>query len=106
MNDPRTRLSELDALRGMAAMAVLLFHYTGHAVRYFHDFPFYWSLGNRGVQLFFGISGFVIFWTLDRSSTLADFAYSRVTRLYPTYWLSLMLVSALSLAVGNQFWPG
>ena len=64
------RLVELDALRGIAAMAVVAYHYTthyanqiGHLTRLRFGFP----AGNYGVHLFFLISGFVIFMTLERT---------------------------------------
>ncbi len=64
---PKARLAELDALRGIAALAVVVFHYTVKApeilprvVTVDHGF----ALGNYGVQLFFAISGFVIFMTV------------------------------------------
>jgi peptidoglycan/LPS O-acetylase OafA/YrhL len=89
-----TRLAELDALRGIAALAVVLFHYTirydqlyGHAFQSPHLFYF----GHLGVHLFFIISGFVIFWTLSRTKHALDFVVSRFSRLYPCYWVALIL---------------
>jgi peptidoglycan/LPS O-acetylase OafA/YrhL len=90
------RIRELDALRGLAAMAVVLFHYTtrfdelyGHKSRLWFDVPW----GHFGVQLFFSISGFVIFMTLDRTRSLRDFAVSRASRLYPAYWAAILLTT-------------
>ena len=80
------RLQELDALRGLAALVVVLFHYTsrydvvfGHNSAPLVSAPW----GHFGVNLFFGISGFVIFMTLGRTQTPADFIVSRFSRLYP-----------------------
>lgn len=101
------RFQELDALRGIAALAVVVFHFTGYVVKWGHfgDFPFYFTLGERGVQLFFMVSGFVIYFTLEKSRTLADFVFSRFTRLYPTYWASLALWAAFTVAVlGDKLW--
>ena len=103
----KKRFHELDALRGIAALAVVLFHFTGYVTHHHHfgDFPFYFRLGERGVSLFFMVSGFVIYYTLERSKTLADFAFSRFSRLYPTYWMSLGLWAAVTVAVlHRQFW--
>jgi peptidoglycan/LPS O-acetylase OafA/YrhL len=97
------RFSELDALRGFAALAVVVFHYTGH-LHEFAGFDWFFEPGQHGVQLFFCISGFVIFWTLRRSSTLTDFVVSRFSRLYPVYWASLALWGAY-VALTEQFWP-
>jgi peptidoglycan/LPS O-acetylase OafA/YrhL len=87
-----TRFRELDALRGFAAVGVVIFHYFALASRYWM-FPFEFEIGNYGFQLFFVVSGFVIFWTLSRSSNLIDFTVSRFSRLYPTYWCALTLLS-------------
>lgn len=93
-----TRIEDLDALRGLAAMAVVLFHYTtrynelyGHPAEPWFSVPW----GHFGVQLFFGISGFVIFMTLDRTKSLIDFAVSRASRLYPAYWTAIILTTAI-----------
>lgn len=97
-----SRYRELDALRGLAALAVVFFHYT---VRYFELFPghppeWQFPLGGLGVQLFFGISGFVILMTLERSKTAADFVLSRFSRLYPAYWVCLAITFAIM-----SVWP-
>lgn len=89
-----SRLKELDVLRGFAALNVVLFHYTtkfreeyGHHYSSKYDWPY----GQYGVQLFFVISGFVIFLTLQNVKSAGEFAYKRFTRLYPTYWICLFL---------------
>ena len=97
------RIADLDALRGLAALAVVLFHYTTRYTElYGHEGQLVASLpwGHYGVQLFFGISGFVIFMTLDRTRTLVDFALSRGSRLYPAYWTAMVATTAVMLAAG------
>ena len=97
------RLAQLDALRGIAALAVVLFHYTtrydqlfGHAQAPALSFPY----GYLGVNLFFMISGFVIFMTLERTARPMDFVVSRFSRLYPAYWGAILLTFALTHAIG------
>lgn len=53
----------------------------------------YWDIGKIGVLLFFLISGFVIPMSLlrPRKKPLLTFAISRFFRLYPVYWLSIIL---------------
>ena len=94
----RGRLAELDALRGLAALAVVLFHFTtrydvaiGHADPMLVTVPW----GHFGVQFFFGISGFVIFMTLKRTSHPMDFVVSRFSRLYPAYWAAIAVTTAV-----------
>ena len=87
------RLLELDALRGLAALAVVLFHYTvyyGKTVDHADNPWFRFSYGHYGVMLFFMISGFVILMTLDRTKTVWDFAVARFCRLYPVYWAAML----------------
>lgn len=87
-------MSELDALRGIAACMVMLYHYTFRFNNKFHaglDVPFVFSKGFYGVECFFVISGFVIFMTLEKCDRGTDFVISRAARLYPTYWVCLAI---------------
>src|ERR1043165_7322111 len=82
-----TRLTELDVLRGMAAVWVLSFHYPNYYDRLFHpnkSVPLFQS-GAHAVNLFFIISGFVIYMTLAKTKKPMDFVVSRFSRLYPAY---------------------
>lgn len=97
------RVGELDALRGLAALGVLAFHYTtfyqsqyGHA----QPLPFEFAAGNYGVHLFFMISGFVIFMTLERTRTAMDFVVSRFSRLFPAYWAAIATTAAVVYTIG------
>jgi len=90
----KKRLSELDSLRGIAAFMVVLCHFTGDYINKFNldfTFPFSFYFGKHGVQLFFLISGFVIFLTLNKTRHPLEFVVSRVSRLYPVYWASAIL---------------
>lgn len=94
------RFRELDGLRGLAALAVVASHFgDGHNSHFledpraFHDFAW----GAYGVQLFFLISGFVILMSARGARRPSDFVISRVSRLYPVYWLSLALAVVLLL---------
>lgn len=102
------RIHGLDALRGIAAVAVLLFHYTTrYQEKYGHVSPPLVSvpLGFRGVDLFFILSGFVIFMTLDRTRSARDFVVSRFSRLFPAFWTAVLatyLVVTLAGLPGKQ----
>jgi peptidoglycan/LPS O-acetylase OafA/YrhL len=88
----------LDVLRGLAALIVLFQHFTSNYQLYYGHhgtLPFAVTCGERGVQLFFMISGFVIFMSLDRARSVADFAFARVARLMPTYWLCIILTTVV-----------
>lgn len=95
------RFQELDGFRAIAALAVVLSHYTvAYDSRYPNDAPplFFFGEGGYGVQLFFLISGFVILMTAQRARRPSDFAISRVTRLYPAYWVALAISVVLIVA--------
>lgn len=100
---PARRIDELDALRGLAALYVVLFHYT---VRYDALFqhgaplPFTVPYGPSAVDFFFIVSGFVIVMTLERCARWTDFVISRFTRLFPAYWAAITVTSLVVKAFG------
>ncbi|MET7378191.1 acyltransferase [Streptomyces sp. NPDC005526] len=103
------RLRSLDGLRLLAALMVCLYHFTGRGGtisaswhqspgRMFPTLSQAAVYGCLGVQFFFVISGFVICmssWGRD----LGAFFRSRVARLYPAYWVALLLVGGASLVL-------
>lgn len=97
------RVVELDALRGLAALAVVGYHFTtrydelyGHVGGPLPSLAF----GNFGVNLFFLISGFVIFMTLERTRNPLDFVVARFSRLFPAYWAAILLSAAFVYTIG------
>ena len=96
------RIRALDGLRGIAALSVVLFHYTyffGNAYGRSGSAFVRFEQGQYGVDVFFIISGFVILMTLSRTETWKDFVVSRVSRIYPAYWAAVLLTfSVVSLA--------
>ena len=97
------RILELDALRGLAALAVVFFHFTTRYEELFghsHALPFEFSLGDYGVNLFFMLSGFVILMTLERTPGGLKFAWGRFTRLYPAYWAAVLFTFVVVTVFG------
>ena len=93
------RLDFLDGLRGIAALAVFLAH-AGHKVSpafrtYFEP---YFNLGNWGVVLFFLCSGFILPVSLERQGSLGRFWIRRFFRLYPLYWINVVIVAMIGPA--------
>jgi peptidoglycan/LPS O-acetylase OafA/YrhL len=86
---PAARIAELDALRGLAALGVVLFHLSLLDPAAGPGFAF----GASGVDLFFIISGFVILMTLERTRDWREFVISRFSRLYPAYWACVTLAA-------------
>lgn len=120
---PAPRLAVLDALRGLAALWVALFHFTQNG-RFNQGFPadqpLKWlaTYGYLGVYCFFVISGFILPWTMARSRyRLRDFPRflaKRALRLHPLYLLSvaamlapLLFQQATSLEAHtwSDWWP-
>jgi peptidoglycan/LPS O-acetylase OafA/YrhL len=101
------RIRELDVFRGVAALSVVLHHYTlgyeralGYPTELFVAFPF----GRYGLELLFMISGFVIFMTLERTRRAMDFAVWRFARLYPAYWAAVALTFTIVTVAGVPGW--
>ncbi len=91
------RIEFLDGLRGLAVLLVILFHSYARwpeLVPYgstFSDIMLF-SYGWLGVQLFFLISGFVIFMTLDRCTNLSEFFARRWLRLFPAMLICSLFI--------------
>jgi peptidoglycan/LPS O-acetylase OafA/YrhL len=96
----------IDALRGLAALAVLLFHIPFSPLHdalaaTLHPTIFGWIAdGYLGVYLFFVISGFVIAHSLRRvpltAAGLGNFAARRQLRLDPPYWVTIWIMVCMS----------
>lgn len=108
----------LDGSRGLAAVAVLFFHYrhffyppgafrspdvTGRLPLEGLFGPLY-ELGHFGVQLFWMISGFVFAAVYyGRPVTSREFVVNRFARLYPLHFATLLLVAAEQWAATLRF---
>lgn len=91
------RIAALDGLRGLSILLVLLYHCYSRwadilpwADNYRHSILF--EHGGLGVNLFFIISGFVIFMTLHNCETFATFLYRRWLRLFPAMCIATVLI--------------
>jgi peptidoglycan/LPS O-acetylase OafA/YrhL len=108
-----TRLRSIDALRGIAAIGVVLYHaidqsekvLPSNSLRYPMKFiQFLSSFGYIGVFLFFVISGFCIHlqwcrsrrFNEDSSVAFGKFWKRRIRRLYPPYLIALILFLSLN----------
>ncbi len=110
-------------LRGLCVLAVMLVHYA--VVAQFMRgavawvvaappldtklspvgtwiYPPWLDLGKFGVGAFFLISGFVIPFSLRRSG-MGSFLLSRALRIYPTFWMALLL-EGCAIAASGRYW--
>uniref|UniRef100_UPI003B3BA149 acyltransferase family protein n=1 Tax=Spirosoma sp. TaxID=1899569 RepID=UPI003B3BA149 len=88
------RIPELDALRGITAIAVILFRYTMHHNDTFSELLHF---GSIGIDLFFILSGYTTFRAAIRVSNGSDFVTGRIARLYPAYWFAVTIYVFLQL---------
>lgn len=104
-----SRIDALDYARFAAAMAVMLFHYSYGGVAYggtphISYIPALATIGKYGyfgVELFFMISGFVIFISLKGRSA-SQFAVARALRLYPAFLICLLITTLATLVWGEH----
>ncbi|SOD74439.1 peptidoglycan/LPS O-acetylase OafA/YrhL [Jatrophihabitans sp. GAS493] len=97
----------VDGLRGIAVLLVVLFHLyllsfwvipipgTGGS----HTFEFIQSCGNLGVELFFFLSAFCLFYPHAKVMvngapvpTMRHYTYRRAIKILPSYWLCIILI--------------
>lgn len=115
------RFANLDGLRGLAALAVMLAHLCAIAMinvrsggtatdqtlgafyAYAHE---YVNFGRVGVILFFLISGYLVPFSLSGPNAVRDFLISRFFRLYPLFWFSLAIASVLRFLMDEPLSAG
>lgn len=110
------RLSGIEAIRFVSAVAVLFWHYQHFS--FFADEPvdfdrarqpFYslfsllYDFGNHGVEIFWCLSGFIFFWKYRESIEQGlvsghEFLVLRFSRLYPLHLVTLLLVALMQPA--------
>lgn len=96
------RFSILDPMRFLAALFVVLYHYSIN----FDDQDFFgltrvFYFGYLGVPFFFILSGFVISASAEKRSAV-EFAIARAARLYPAFWASLVFTVAIAVLLGES----
>lgn len=106
------RYENIDALRAIAALLVVIQHFFGDIVREAQNQQtplielIQYSLnsidlGRFGVILFFLISGFVVPFSIRGAHPLRRFAISRFFRLYPALWLAVITLSIFFVYKGS-----
>jgi len=101
---------QIDGLRCVAIVAVVLFHmegYVAHALGQTRPDTFLHHLlrqGNFGVPLFFALSGYIIACPFfgPKPPKLGAYFLRRITRLEPPYIFNMLLIFALKVAVSGM----
>ncbi len=89
----RKTINSIQFLRGAAALLVLVEHLRIESGLY----PY----GAVGVDLFFVISGFIIFFVTE--SDQRNFFLKRIIRIVPLYWLVTFAIAAITIAKPSLF---
>lgn len=110
--EKRSELYGIQLLRGLAATAVVVHHALEQSNGAIGRFSPDWltTVGAAGVDIFFVISGFVMFYVSfgpGRSPpTAGDFLFRRATRIYPFYWLcciAMLIISAMGFLASHRY---
>lgn len=100
----KVQIYELTGLRGLAALFILINHIVllYPALRSSHFFPYFSWFGFMGMDLFFILSGFVIFYNYadkilcDKKKGIFEFLAARFARLYPLYFVFIIFYFILN----------
>jgi peptidoglycan/LPS O-acetylase OafA/YrhL len=105
-------IPEIDGLRFAAILSVVFFHVPVQISLHGAEINRFWyvvSHGNRGVQLFFAISGFILglpfaahLLQARKAVRLRDYFLRRVTRLEPPYIVAILIRLPLLLLVMHK----
>jgi peptidoglycan/LPS O-acetylase OafA/YrhL len=105
-----SHLSGLDLARGLAAIAVALFHFTNNGwLPKEHWMAGLGWFGHLGVRAFFVMSGFVVPFAMWRGGYTGQAFFSfmarRLVRLYPPYVISVCVMAMVALLSGANVSP-
>ncbi|CAI0912460.1 acyltransferase family protein [Serratia liquefaciens] len=99
------KLTAIQVMRGIAVVLVLFFHATENLVAKGVGGTVL-STGQSGVDIFFIISGFIIFYSAKNKvgkSGMISFLASRVKRIVPNYWFYTFFFAALLIVFPDKF---
>lgn len=106
------RLEGIDLLRGIAVSFVIIYHFFTVLGLYNNPiFPYIHSFGLFGVSLFFIISGYLIYRSIDHSISrkgtkpgVKHYISHRLFRILPAYYFNLAIVLIMaSFVIGNHY---
>jgi peptidoglycan/LPS O-acetylase OafA/YrhL len=104
------RISILDSFRALAILAVLFYHYftrwtfpkNNVSLYPYNDAYNYFEYGHLGVEFFFIISGFVIFFTLEKTPKFILFWKKRFIRLVPPILVASVITYIILLVLDSS----
>jgi peptidoglycan/LPS O-acetylase OafA/YrhL len=109
LGDSAGRIIPMEGMRGFAALLVFFVHFQALFNPYFQNGSFFQQfaeyagrIGHTGVDVFFVISGFLMYGIVLRGrSTFGAYFMNRVRRLYPVFLVSLAIYLILSFVFPN-----
>ena len=106
----RPKLPYVQCLRALAASGVVLLHAQMQAERFSTSAPFISAdvaeFGRYGIDLFFVISGFVIYYTnFPQALPSRTFFLRRALRIVPLYWIFTVLAFAMRWVLPDTLFP-
>jgi peptidoglycan/LPS O-acetylase OafA/YrhL len=101
-NNPRLTRNNFDLLRLLFAGTVGLVH--SYELSGYQQLGWIVSILSSAVAVkaFFVVSGFLIFMSFERSSSLGSYARKRICRIYPAYFTVVMLCAIFLVAVSSK----
>jgi len=104
MSNSKERLHELNWLRAVACLCIILYHYTtryGESYRHceVHTLNVYWGCG--AVNVFFLLTGFLTALHIDRKN-FRSYVKGRFLRLFPDYWCCILLTTLFTACLFPQ----
>lgn len=108
MGQDQAKLEYVDLLKGVAIILVVVIH-TSIIVPVTHFNPYVQRIvtdSARGVQLFFILSSFSIFYSLNKGTVdWKKFFLKRIIRIYPLWLLAIMVYLVIN-GLGPRYWLG
>lgn len=105
MLPPRGKLETVEAARGIAALAVVLFHANAAAKHIGHRTLDALAVGEHGVDFFFVLSGFIIFHVhrrdIGQPRQAGEYLLKRFIRLFPLLWIVVGFAIFGKIAMGS-----
>ena len=103
----KNRIESIDGLRGVAITLVILFHTFYHSISltpWLSGLENVWVVkyGFLGVELFFLISGFLIYKSIENCKSLGEFLLKRWLRLFPAMLLATILIFSTSYFLSER----
>lgn len=103
-------INAIEGLRAIAAFMVFVVHYAAQFTPWIDTHSLTWELivyyrhiGAKGVELFFVISGFLIYGIIiGKDTPFVTYFWRRIVRLYPVFLVVLALYIALSFIFSSE----